>query len=82
VRLGPAVAMAWGRLHQRLVHRDGWEDHDGELPAIEGTLIQLQVDHLPGHRDAEPVWLWSSRAGTSAEEVNRTWQRGGRNAPH
>jgi hypothetical protein len=73
-RYGTAEAMAWGRLHQRLAHRDGWRDHEGELPVIEGTLIRLQVDHLPGCRDADPVWLWSSRAGTSEEEVNRTWQ--------
>src|SRR5512142_667020 len=73
-RYGTATAAAWARLHQRLSRRDGWKDHEGELPVIEGTLIRLQVDHLPGQRDAEPVWLWSSRAGTSEEEVNRTWQ--------
>jgi len=27
---------------------------------IEGTLIRLQVDHLPGDRDPKPVWLWCS----------------------
>jgi DDE superfamily endonuclease len=73
-RYGTAEAMAWGRMHQRLEHRGAWEDHEGELPVIEGTLIRLQVDHLPGHRDADPVWLWSSRAGTTEEEVSRTWQ--------
>ena len=73
-RYGTARATAWGRLHQRLASRAGWEDHDGELPVIEGTLIRLAVDHLPGDRSPEPLWLWSSRAGTSAAEVNRTWQ--------
>ena len=73
-RYGTAEARAWPRLHQRLARRAGWEDHEGELPVVEGTLIRLQVDHLPGCRDADPVWLWSSRAGATAEEVNRTWQ--------
>jgi hypothetical protein len=73
-RYGTSTAMAWGRLHQRLGSRCGWENHDGDLPVIEGTLIRLSVDHLPGNRDAEPLWLWSSRAGTSAGEVDRTWQ--------
>jgi len=73
-RYGTATAMAWGRLHQHLAHRDGWEDHHGELPVIEGTLIRLQVGHLPGQRSPDPVWLWSSRAGTSAAEADRTWQ--------
>ena len=73
-RYGTATAMAWGRLHQRLASRCGWEDHDGDLPVVEGTLIRLSVDHLPGGHSPEPVWLWSSRAGTSAAEVDRTWQ--------
>src|SRR5450756_59379 len=55
------------------LRRAAWENHDGELPVVEGTLIRLAVDHLPGQRDAEPVWLWSSRAGTAEEEVNRAW---------
>jgi hypothetical protein len=73
-RYGTARAMAWGRLHQRLASRCGWEDHHGELPVIEGTLIRLAVDHLPGDRSPDPLWLWSSRAGTSADEVDRAWQ--------
>ena len=31
-----------------------------ELPIIEGTLIRLQVDRLPGDADPLPLWLWSS----------------------
>ncbi len=73
-RYGTARASGWGRLHQRLTSRAGWEDHDGELPVIEGTLIRLAVDFLPGNRDPDPLWLWSSRAGTTAEEINRCWQ--------
>jgi hypothetical protein len=73
-RYGTATAMAWGPAHQQLARRAAWQDHEGELPVVEGTLIRLQVDHLPGQRDADPVWLWSSRAGTGEEEVNRAWQ--------
>jgi hypothetical protein len=73
-RYGTARAAAWGRLHQRLASRAGWEDHDGELPIVEGTLIQLLVDRLPGDRSPGPLWLWSSRPRTSADEVDRAWQ--------
>ena len=73
-RYGTARATAWSRLHQRLTSRAGWEDHDRELPVIEGTLIRLQVDHLPGDRSPEPLWLWSSCAGTDPASVDRTWQ--------
>ncbi len=73
-RHGTATAVAWGRLHQRLTSRAGREGHDGELPVIEGTLIRLVVDHLPGDRSPDPLWLWSSRASADAGAVNRTWQ--------
>src|ERR1019366_5754848 len=73
-RYGTAVAAAWDRVHPRLTHRAAWLDHDGELPVIEGTLIRLQVDHLPGDRDPKPVWLWFSRTGAAPGEVDRCWQ--------
>jgi hypothetical protein len=73
-RYGTAVAAAWDRVHPRLTHRSAWLDHDGPLPVIEGTLIRLQVDHLPGDRDPKPVWLWSSATGAAPAEVDRLWQ--------
>ena len=59
-RYGTAAAAAWDRVHPRLTHRAAWLDHEGNLPVIEGTLIRLQVDYLPGDRDPKPVWLWWS----------------------
>jgi DDE superfamily endonuclease len=73
-RYGTAIAMSWDRLHPRLTHRAAWLEHDGPLPVIEGTLIRLQVQHLPGDRDPKPVWLWSSATGTSAAHLDRLWQ--------
>ena len=45
---GTATAQAWDRLHPRLTRRAAWAGHEGLLPIIEGTMIRLQVDHLPG----------------------------------
>ena len=73
-RYGTAVARAWDRLHPRLTHRSAWISHDGPLPVIEGTLIRLQVDHLPGDRDPKPVWLWSSATGAAPAGVDQLWQ--------
>jgi hypothetical protein len=73
-RYGTAAASAWGRLHPRLTSRAAWEHHHGELPVIEGTLIRLQVDHLPGDRHPKPVWLWSSAAGATPAGVDLLWQ--------
>jgi DDE superfamily endonuclease len=73
-RYGTAAATAWDRVHPRLTHRAAWLDYDGDLPVIEGTLIRLQVDHLPGDRDPKPVWLWCSVTGTLPAGVDRLWQ--------
>ena len=73
-RYGTAVAAGLGPAASRLTHRAAWLDHDGELPVIEGTLIRLKVDHLPGDRDPKPVWLWSSATGASPAEMDRLWQ--------
>ncbi len=73
-RYGTAVAAARDRVHPRLTHRAAWLDHDGPLPVIEGTLIRLQVDHLPGDRAPKPVWLWWSGTGAAPAEADRCWQ--------
>ncbi|WDZ88330.1 NF041680 family putative transposase [Nocardiopsis sp. HUAS JQ3] len=73
-RYGTAHARAWDRLHPRLTHRGPWLDHDGNLPVVEGTLVRLEVEHLPGDRDPKPVWLWSSVTGASGELVDVLWQ--------
>jgi hypothetical protein len=73
-RYGHAQAQAWDRLHPRLTHRGAWLDHDGELPVLEGTVIRLQVEHLPSERDPKPVWLWSSVTDASAELIDLLWQ--------
>jgi len=59
-RYGQAEIRAWHRLHPTLTHRSGWLGHEGELPILPGTLIRLHVEHLPGSRDPDPVWLWCS----------------------
>jgi hypothetical protein len=61
-------------LHPRLTRRAAWLEYDGDLPVLEGTLIRLVVDRLPGDGDPKPLWLWSSRVGASASDVDRLWQ--------
>lgn len=66
--------MAWDRIHPRLTTRSAWTGHDGELPVLEGTLIRLQVDRLSGGGDPLPLWLWSSKTGMTAVDVDLRWQ--------
>ncbi|GHE09692.1 hypothetical protein GCM10010339_62940 [Streptomyces alanosinicus] len=68
-RYGKAEARAWDRVRPRLTHRSAWIDLDGELALVDGTLIRLKVDHLPGDRDAPPVWPWSSATGAASVDV-------------
>jgi len=73
-RYGSAVALSWNRLHPRLTRRAAWLDHDGDLPVLEGTLIRLTVDHLPGERNPKPLWLWYSDTDRTPSDVDRLWQ--------
>ncbi len=70
---GTATAQAWDRLHPRLTRRAAWTDHEGPLPIIEGTVIRLQVNHLPSGGDPKPVWLWWSKTGATAADIDRCW---------
>ncbi|MGH3923600.1 MAG: NF041680 family putative transposase, partial [Pseudonocardiaceae bacterium] len=74
VRYGTAVASAWNQLHPRLTRRGAWSDHDGPLPVITGSIIELRVQRLPGDRHPKPVWLWYSRPEPAPADVDRLWQ--------
>jgi len=73
-RYGSAVASAWDRLHPRLTHRTSWIEDDGGLPLIEGTVIRLEVEHLPGGLHPKPVWLWASLTGAHRALIDVLWQ--------
>jgi hypothetical protein len=62
-RYGTAHAQAWDRLHPRLTRRTAWLGFPDALPIIEGTVLRLQVDHLPSGGDPKPIWLWWSGTG-------------------
>lgn len=73
-RYGKARAHAWARMHPKLESRGPWIDHDGPAPIIEGTLIHLQVERLPGDRDPKPVWLWMSvSVPAGAGDIEHWW---------
>jgi hypothetical protein len=73
-RYGEAHATAWDRMHPKLARRCAWLDHDGDLPVVEGTVIRLEVERLPGDRTPDPVWLWCAATNLTPSDVDRTWQ--------
>ncbi len=73
-RFGRATARCWGRPHPKLERRASWADHDGEPPIVEGTLVHLAVERLPGNRGPKPLWLWHSDPDATAHDVDRLWR--------
>lgn len=70
-RYGHVTVTAWGRYHPKLQRRAGWAAHPGALPIVEGTLIHVKVDRLPGDRTPKPVWLWYSHPHAAEVDVLR-----------
>jgi hypothetical protein len=73
-RYGNVAVQAWGRMHPRLTRRGGWAAHPGRLPIIEGTLIHIRVDRLPGNRAPKPVWLWHSHPEADQLDLQRVFR--------
>ncbi|SEC00193.1 DDE superfamily endonuclease [Streptomyces sp. 2231.1] len=69
-----ARARSWDRLHPRLTHRSSWATADGTLPVVEGTVIRLDIDHLPSGATPKPVWLWWSGTDATPADADRLWQ--------
>jgi hypothetical protein len=73
-RYGTVAVQAWSRLHPRLTRRGGWASHAGRLPIVEGTLIHIKVDRLPGDRTPKPVWLWHSHPEADQLDLQRAFR--------
>jgi len=72
-RYGRLEARSWDRLHPRLTQRSAWIDAGAQLPVLDGTLTRVTVDRLPHDGSPKPVWLWTSAAGLSEEELDGIW---------
>lgn len=70
-RYGRYTLRAYGRLHPRLGRRGAWTDHPGPLPLIEGTVIGVRVERLPGERKPKPMWLWHSNPNPNQLDLPR-----------
>jgi hypothetical protein len=74
-RYGQMQVRAWGRLHPELERRAAWADHPGQLPIIEGTVINVNVDHLPGDRAPKPMWLWCNDPEAADADLDWWWRK-------
>jgi hypothetical protein len=72
-RYGHVLVEAWAGLHPKLERRAAWADHPGPVPIVEGSVIRIRVGRLPGDRDPDPVWLFTTGRLTS-ETLNTYWR--------
>ena len=64
LRYGNVTVQAWSGLHPKLHGRGRWADHD-QPPIVRGTVIRVDVEHLPKPtaRAKKTLWLWWSGPG-------------------
>jgi hypothetical protein len=72
-RYGAVRVQAWHGIHPKLHGRGRWKDH-GQPPIVRGTVIRVDVEHLPKPttRANKTLWLWWS--GTGQPDLNLCWQ--------
>lgn len=62
-RYGRVRLAAWDARHRRLIRGADsyWVDHVGPLPIVTGSVVRVEVDHLPsGAQPDGPLWLWQT----------------------
>lgn len=76
-RYGRAHAQSWDRLHAKLTRTGAWAGHKELLPIMEGAVIRLDVQRLPGAAAPKPLWLWyfsTAREPVTEARTDRLWQ--------
>lgn len=72
-RYGDVRVQAWHRLHPKLHGRGRWAGGDAP-PIVRGTVIRVDVEHLPKPtaRAVKTLWLWWS--GTGQPDLDVCWR--------
>jgi DDE superfamily endonuclease len=72
-RYGRVQVACWSGLHPRLAGRGRWTDY-AEPPIVTGTVIRVQVAHLPRPtaRAVKTLWLWWG--GPGRPDLDLCWR--------
>lgn len=75
-RYGTVRVSAWHRLHPKLGRRGHWANHD-VAPIVRGTVIRVEVEHLPKptSRTKKTLWLWAAGPGLDLDICWRAYLR-------
>ena len=73
-RYGNVNVQAWSGLHPKLHGRGRWADTDGLPPIVKGTVIRVEVEHLPKPcaRTVKTLWLWWT--GPDQADLDICWR--------
>ena len=76
-RYGRVRLSAWDNHHRSLYRAGFWAGHEGRLPIVEGTVVRVQMQRLPGGGVPEgPMWLWhAGPAQLALETIYAVYQR-------
>jgi SAM-dependent methyltransferase len=70
---GRVQVAAWAGLHPKLAGRGRWTGYP-EPPIVPGTVIRVQVEHLPGPRGRAVKTLWLWWAGPGSPDLDLCWR--------
>lgn len=72
-RYGTVRVKAWHQLHPKLESRGRWGGEDAP-PIVRGTVIRVEVEHLPKPtaRNQKSLWLWWS--GEGDPDLHTCWR--------
>ena len=74
LRYGTVKVSAWHGLHPRLGCRGHWAEHDIP-PIVAGTVIRVEVEHLPTSATKKTLWLWAAGPGFNLDTCWRGYLR-------
>jgi hypothetical protein len=70
---GRVQVAAWHRLHPKLAGRGRWAGCH-HPPIVVGTVLRVQVEHLPGPRGRAVKTLWLWWAGPGTPDLDACWR--------
>jgi hypothetical protein len=72
-RYGTVTVNVWHDLHPKLLRRGHWTSFS-EPPIVRGSIIRVEVEHLPKPttRAKKTLWLW--RSGPDRPDLDRCWR--------
>jgi DDE superfamily endonuclease len=72
-RYGTVRVQAWHGLHPKLARRGHWSDPEA-IPIVRGSVIRVEVEHLPKPTSRTKKTLWLVWSGPGEPDIDRCWR--------